>query len=130
MKIHHLLAVSIFALTSATVFADHHIQYTTAGLNVRTGPSIDYKKIGTLEKCEKVGVGDCVDEYGALWCEVIWNYQTGWVAAEYLSKKNVCDYPKTKEPKYKDEYKKEHKYKKEPEYRKESEYKEDPKYKY
>ena len=90
-----LAASLLFGATN--VFADGHIQYSTVSLNVRTGPSTSYDRFATLKKCQKVEVLRCVSDYGAPWCEVSWNYQTGWVAAKYLAKKDICYYaPKKK----------------------------------
>lgn len=66
--------------------------YATGGVNVRSGPSTDYQKIGRLEKGEsitRIGVG----EDG--WSKVEYNGEIAYISSKYLSteKPDTLEYP-------------------------------------
>ena len=70
------------------------VYYTTTGLNVRTGPSTSYAKLGTLSAGEKV------ESYGKTgsWHKIKYNGKTGYVHGDYLTTKKpqqTSGYPKT-----------------------------------
>lgn len=70
------------------------VYYTTTGLNVRTGPSTSYAKLGTLSAGEKV------ESYGKTgsWHKIKYNGKTGYVHGDYLTTQKpqqTSGYPKT-----------------------------------
>lgn len=72
------------------------VYYTTDNLNVRTGPSVIYKKIGTLNNNEKVVSLGIKNN----WHKINFNGQVGYVNGGYLSKNgaattNTSSYPMT-----------------------------------
>ena len=56
-------------------------------LNVRTGPSIDYEKIGTVKKDEKVEVVDINNG----WYKIKYKEGFGWIAGEFAGKPETND---------------------------------------
>ena len=69
-----LLPGAASAQTSAVVVAD---------LNIRTGPSPQYQRYGTIPAGEEVDVFGCLSGYN--WCDVGWTGGRGWVSGNYLA---------------------------------------------
>ena len=57
-------------------------EVNTDSLNVRTGPSTSYSKLGTLSKGTKVGV---ISESNG-WSKILYNNKEAYVSSQYLSK--------------------------------------------
>lgn len=56
--------------------------YTTARVNLRTGPDAGYPRIVTLPAGERVDIYGCINDWS--WCDVRWNRERGWVSAGLL----------------------------------------------
>ena len=56
--------------------------------NVRTGPGLDYKSIGTLHKGEdaKYLGKTSTDNRGVVWYKIRWNGRDAWVSSRYTCK--------------------------------------------
>ncbi|GAB4515196.1 MAG: hypothetical protein Tsb0019_13720 [Roseibium sp.] len=59
------------------------IAYTTADLNMRTGPGTNYPVITTLPRGAGVTVFGCTPEFR--WCDAAFVNARGWVSGRYLS---------------------------------------------
>lgn len=66
--------------------AEYGVMYSTISLNVRTGPSTDYKSIGALSEGEAVNVLGYASEYG--WYLIEFKGGTGYVSGSYLTAVN------------------------------------------
>ncbi|WP_173931503.1 SH3 domain-containing protein [Chelativorans sp. Marseille-P2723] len=55
----------------------------TANVNYRTGPGVQYQRIGTIPAGRSVDVLGCIA--GFHWCEVVWAGRGGWVSGNYLA---------------------------------------------
>ena len=56
--------------------------YTTANLNMRTGPSVHYPRITVIPVGSAVSIYDCTP--GHRWCSVGWRGYRGWASGRYL----------------------------------------------
>lgn len=65
---------------SAPPVGESNVRYTTTGVNLRAGPSVQTLKLATLAKGARVSLLGCA----ANWCRVTWQGQTGYVAQAYL----------------------------------------------
>jgi uncharacterized protein YraI len=59
------------------------LAYTTADLNIRTGPSASYQRFDTIPEGGQVTVHGCLSGYN--WCDVSWSGERGWVSGAYLA---------------------------------------------
>ncbi len=57
--------------------------YSTANVNMRTGPDTDFPPVEVIPEGEPVNIRGCLDDES--WCDVIWDGQRGWVYSEYLA---------------------------------------------
>ena len=57
--------------------------YSTANVNMRTGPDIDFPAVEVIPEGEPVNIRGCLDDES--WCDVTWDGQRGWVYSEYLA---------------------------------------------
>lgn len=57
--------------------------YSTANVNMRTGPDIDFPAVDVIPDGDPVDIRGCLDDES--WCDVIWADQRGWVYGEYLA---------------------------------------------
>jgi len=62
--------------------ADTITRIAAAPVNVRTGPSTDFKIVSRLTRGESVEVAQCTSDRS--WCYISHNGPDGWVAADYL----------------------------------------------
>lgn len=74
-----ILAFSVIGATAAYADADG---YTTADVNIRTGPDIEYPSIDVIPEGDDVYVEGCLRDES--WCDVRWDGIRGWVYSEYL----------------------------------------------
>lgn len=57
--------------------------YTTANVNIRTGPDIEFPSIGVIPEGDDIFVEGCLRDES--WCDVRWDGDRGWVYSEYLA---------------------------------------------
>jgi uncharacterized protein YraI len=57
--------------------------FSTANVNVRTGPDIDFPSVGVIPEGDPVEIAGCLEDES--WCDVIWAGDRGWVYSEYLA---------------------------------------------
>jgi len=68
--------------TDVNITDSNYIVYTTANLNVRTGPSLDCDKLGLFPAGTSVEVtGECSNG----WMRVLYNEQEGYVSGKYVT---------------------------------------------
>jgi uncharacterized protein YraI len=56
--------------------------YSTANVNMRTGPDTDFPSVGVIPEGDPLDVQGCLRDES--WCDVIWGGNRGWVYSEYL----------------------------------------------
>lgn len=56
--------------------------YSTANVNMRTGPDVDFPAVEVIPEGEPVEIAGCLRDES--WCDVIWGRNRGWVFSEYL----------------------------------------------
>lgn len=74
------LAVAMLGATSA--YADAPA-YTTANVNIRTGPDTDFPSVGVIPEGDDIFVEGCLRDES--WCDVRWDGERGWVYSEYIA---------------------------------------------
>lgn len=74
-----LVATVLLATPAAAVAAPGMI---AASVNLRAGPSVEFPVVNRLPRGVPVEVHGCIRQ--ALWCDVSWGAERGWVAAQYL----------------------------------------------
>lgn len=57
--------------------------FSTANVNIRTGPDIDFPSVGVIPEGDDVDIRGCLRDES--WCDVIWAGNRGWVYSEYLA---------------------------------------------
>lgn len=57
--------------------------YSTADVNMRTGPDTDFPSVGVVPDGDPVEIAGCLRDES--WCDVIWAGNRGWVYSEYLA---------------------------------------------
>lgn len=72
-----------FAVIGATAAQAAAPGYTTAHVNLRTGPDIDFPAIDVIPEGDDVYVEGCLNDES--WCDVRWDGARGWVYSEYLA---------------------------------------------
>jgi uncharacterized protein YraI len=75
-------AALAFAMLGAAAAQAAAPGYTTANVNMRTGPDIDFPSIGIIPEGDDIFVVGCLRDES--WCDVRWGPERGWVYAEYL----------------------------------------------
>lgn len=78
-----MLAATAIGLAVLPSVADAAPARITANINVRSGPGVQYYRIGLLPAGSPVEVYGCLQGY--TWCDVSYGNMRGWVAARYLS---------------------------------------------
>ena len=66
-----------------TVAAQAAPGFSTANVNMRTGPDTDFPSVGVIPEGAPVNVRGCLRDES--WCDVIWSGNRGWVFSEYLA---------------------------------------------
>lgn len=66
-----------------TVAAQAAPGFSTANVNMRTGPDTDFPSVGVIPEGAPVNVRGCLRDES--WCDVIWGGNRGWVFSEYLA---------------------------------------------
>ena len=66
-----------------TVAAQAAPGYSTANVNIRTGPDTEFPSLGVIPEGDDVDIKGCLRDES--WCEVSWDGDRGWVFSEYLA---------------------------------------------
>jgi len=74
-----LVAALLLATPAAALAAPGVI---TTSVNLRAGPSVEFPVVNRLPKGVPVEIHGCIKR--ELWCDVSWQRERGWVAAQYL----------------------------------------------
>jgi uncharacterized protein YraI len=78
------LASAALMLSMASALAAHAAPgYSTADVNIRSGPDTDFPSVGVIREGDNVDVRGCLNDES--WCDVIWDGNRGWVFSEYLA---------------------------------------------
>ncbi|MCF4099036.1 SH3 domain-containing protein [Maritalea mediterranea] len=87
MYLRQVLYTFAAAITGVTLMAGSAMAYSatsTTALNVRSGPSTDYRVVDTLYAGEEVNVERCSSSRN--WCYITHTGPDGWVSARYLNR--------------------------------------------
>ena len=78
------LVSAVIALSMAGALAAQATPgFTTAHVNHRTGPDIDFPSMGVIPEATPVDIRGCLRDES--WCDVIADGNRGWVFSEYLA---------------------------------------------
>jgi uncharacterized protein YraI len=83
MKLGRLAAVILAAATMGTAAAQAAPAYSTANVNMRTGPDTEFPSVGVIPEGTKISVRGCLHDES--WCDVKWDDNRGWVFSEYIA---------------------------------------------
>jgi uncharacterized protein YraI len=76
-------AALAFAMLGAAAAQAAAPGYTTANVNMRTGPDTEFPSVGVIPEGDDVFVEGCLRDES--WCDVLWDGDRGWVYSEYLA---------------------------------------------
>ncbi|MGD9712445.1 MAG: SH3 domain-containing protein [Thermomicrobiales bacterium] len=77
------VALAMFAMLGGTAAQAASPGYTTANVNIRTGPDVEYPSVGVIPEGDDIVVEGCLRDES--WCDVSWAGNRGWVYSEYLA---------------------------------------------
>lgn len=78
------LIAAIFGTTILGAAAAHAAPgYSTANVNMRAGPDIDFPRVDLIPEGSLIEIKGCLNDES--WCDVIWGGSRGWVISEYLA---------------------------------------------
>lgn len=78
------LAATVLAVTTLGIAAAHaEPGFSTANVNIRTGPDIEFPSVGVIPEGEPLYIEGCLRDES--WCDVRWDGGRGWVYSEYLA---------------------------------------------
>ncbi|CFX11935.1 Ligand-binding protein SH3 [Candidatus Filomicrobium marinum] len=83
MRILKLIGAAAALMVLASAAAQAAPGFSTANVNLRTGPDIDFPAIDVIPEGDDVEIMGCLDDES--WCEVLWDGDRGWVFSEYLA---------------------------------------------
>ncbi len=83
MRLRTLAAAVVAIATLGVAAAQAEPGYSTADVNMRTGPDIDFPSVGVIPEGEPLYVEGCLRDES--WCDVSWEDNRGWVYSEYLA---------------------------------------------
>jgi len=83
MRTRRILAALVALATLGVAAAHAEPGYSTANVNMRTGPDIDFPSIGVIPEGEPIYIEGCLRDES--WCDVRWGPERGWVYSEYLA---------------------------------------------
>jgi uncharacterized protein YraI len=83
MRVSRLVAAAVAALAMSAVAAQASPGFSTADVNIRTGPDIDFPSVGVIPEGEPLSIEGCLRDES--WCDVRWDGGRGWVYSEYLA---------------------------------------------
>lgn len=81
-KLQFMAALLCAALAGAAA-ANAAPGYSTANVNMRAGPDIDFPRVDLIPEGTPVDIRGCLDDES--WCDVVWGGNRGWVISEYLA---------------------------------------------
>jgi uncharacterized protein YraI len=81
MKI-RALAAALAVATLSVAAAHAEPGYSTANVNMRTGPDTEFPSVGVIPEGEPIYVEGCLQDES--WCDVRWADNRGWVYSEYI----------------------------------------------
>jgi uncharacterized protein YraI len=76
------MAIAAFAAMGVAA-AQAEPGYSTANVNMRTGPDTEFPSVGVIPEGEQLYVEGCLRDES--WCDVRWDDNRGWVYSEYLA---------------------------------------------
>ena len=79
---HLFLKTFCFAVCLAPVSALAAEGYTTANVNLRSGPGTDFPSVEIVEEGESVEIYGCLETIP--WCDVSYEEQRGWISSAYI----------------------------------------------
>lgn len=82
MKMLKLASAALMISMAGTLAAQAAPGYSTANVNMRTGPDTEFPSVGVIPEGDSVDVRGCLRDES--WCDVIWEGNRGWVYSEYL----------------------------------------------
>lgn len=77
-----LLFAGYLAVISFASPAQAASGFVSTGVNLRSGPSVEYPVVATISSQEFLEINGCITERN--WCEVSWRGFSGWVSGQYL----------------------------------------------
>jgi uncharacterized protein YraI len=83
MRVPRLVAAALAALAVSAVAAQASPGFSTANVNIRTGPDIDFPSVGVIPEGEPLFIEGCLRDES--WCDVRWDGGRGWVYSEFLA---------------------------------------------
>jgi uncharacterized protein YraI len=83
MKTATILTAAALLAASAVPASAYTTAFTTAPLNMRSGPDVNYPPVAFVPDNAQLIVYGCLG--GWRWCDVSWGDNRGWVAGAYLS---------------------------------------------
>jgi uncharacterized protein YraI len=83
MKIFKLASAALMLSMVSALAVQAAPGYSTANVNIRSGPDTDFPSVGVIPEGDNVDVRGCLNDES--WCDVIWEGNRGWVFSEYLA---------------------------------------------
>lgn len=83
MRLRTILAAAALMTAFGAAAAHADPGYSTANVNMRTGPDTDFPSIGVIPEGEPIYVEGCLRDES--WCDVRWGPERGWVYSEYIA---------------------------------------------
>jgi uncharacterized protein YraI len=78
-----LVAVIAAIVTLGMASAHAEPAFSTADVNMRAGPDVEFPPVAVIPEGEPVYIKGCLRDES--WCDVIWEDDRGWVYSEYLA---------------------------------------------
>ena len=82
MNMRTLLTAVAAMATLGVAAAQAEPGYSTANVNMRTGPDTEFPSVGVIPEGEPLYVEGCLEDES--WCDVRWADNRGWVYGEYI----------------------------------------------
>ena len=83
MKTLRLFGAILALATMSAATAQAAPGFSTANVNFRTGPDVDFPSMGVIPEGDPVDIRGCLRDES--WCDVLWDGSRGWVYSEYLA---------------------------------------------
>ena len=84
-----LLAIAMLSVLSANASTVNPF-VLEGSLNVRTGPGVQFRLLGSIPAGEYVYIGNCIPAPHH-WCAVTWNGIHGWASGRYLESDDLTE---------------------------------------
>ena len=77
--------VAVIAAIATLGMASAHAEpaFSTADVNMRAGPDVEFPPVAVIPEGEPVYIKGCLRDKS--WCDVVWEDDRGWVYSEYLA---------------------------------------------